>query len=303
MEKIRVAILGCGGMAGAHAERLRGREEVQVVALCDVNEEITQNFWNQRFGGVEPLATFYTDAAKMYAETKPDAVVIVTPHTQHFAQAKQALEASCHVLLEKPMVTDLKDAYALEKIVEASGKIFVVGYNTPCKPTIHYIRDVINSGELGDLEVISGWMSQDWKEATTGLWRQQPALSGGGMLYDSGAHILNSLIWTVEQPIDSVQAFVDNRGTAVDINGIVNVRFANGVFASISIDGNCMFNGAGMTFLFKDGRIEFDGWGGSWLRAWKGNEELSDLPTADNSFTSTANFIDSILGRATPAAG
>ncbi|MEO6909062.1 MAG: Gfo/Idh/MocA family oxidoreductase, partial [Abditibacteriaceae bacterium] len=42
---------------------------------------------------------------------------------------------------------------------------------------------------------------------------------------------------------------------------------------------------------------------GSWLRAWKGNEELSDLPTADNSFTSTANFIDSILGRATPAAG
>lgn len=303
MEKIKVAILGCGGMAGAHAQRLRERDEVQVVALCDVNEEITQNFWNQRFEGVEPKAVFYTDAAKMYVEAKPDAVIIVTPHTQHFAQAKQALEAGCHVLLEKPMVTDSKDAYALEKVVEASGKVFVVGYNTPCKPTLHYIRDVINSGELGNLEVVNGWMSQDWKDSQVGKWRQEPALSGGGMLYDSGAHILNSLIWTVGQPVDSVQAFVDNSGIAVDINGIINVRFANGVFASISIDGNCTYNGAGMNYLFKNGRIEFDGWSGTWLRAWKGNEELTDLPTADNSYTSTGNFIDSILGRATPAAG
>jgi predicted dehydrogenase len=206
-------------------------------------------------------------------------------------------------LLEKPLVTDSKDAYALEKIVEGIGKIFVVGYNTPCKPTIHYIRDVIKSGDLGELEVVSGWMAQNWKELTTGKWRQEPALSGGGMLYDSGAHILNSLIWTVEQPVDSVQAFVDNHGTAVDINGIINIRFASGTFASISIDGNSTYNGAGLTYLFTNGRIEFDGWSGAWLRAWKGNEELSDLPTADNSYTSTSNFIDSILGRATPAAG
>lgn len=302
MEKIKVAILGCGGMAGAHAERLRMRDEVHVVALCDVNEEITQNFWNQRFDGVEPPAAFYTDAALMYTETKPDAVVIVTPHTQHFAQAKEALEAGCHVLLEKPMVTDSKDAVALEKIVEASGKVFVVGYNTPCKPTLHYIRDVIRSGELGELEVVSGWMSQNWKENTAGKWRQVPALSGGGMLYDSGAHILNSLVWTVEQPVDSVQAFVDNSGTDVDINGIINVRFANGIFAGISINGNCITAGASLVYLFKNGRIEFDGWSGAWLRVWKGNDELHDLPTADNSFTSTANFIDSILGHAEPAA-
>ena len=303
MDTIKVAILGCGGMAGAHAQRLRERENVELVALCDVNEEITSAFRERWFGGVEPQAALFTDAATMYAKAKPDAVVIVTPHTQHFAQAKQALEAGCHVLLEKPMVTDSKDAYALEKIVKSSGKIFVVGYNTPCKPTLHYIRDVINSGELGELEVVSGWMSQNWKEATVGKWRQDPALSGGGMLYDSGAHILNSLIWTVEQPVESVQAFVDNSDTAVDINGIINVRFNNGIFASISIDGNCIAAGAGLIYLFKNGRIEFDGWSGSWLRAWKGTDELQDLPTADNSFTSTGNFIDSILGHATPAAG
>jgi len=303
MDKIKVAILGCGGMAGAHAQRLRARDEVELVALCDVNDEITSAFRERWFEGVEPQAALFTDAAEMYAEAKPDAVVIVTPHTQHFAQAKQALEAGCHVLLEKPMVTDSKDAYALEKVVEASGKIFVVGYNTPCKPTLHYIRDVIKNGELGELEVVSGWMSQNWKDSQVGKWRQDPALSGGGMLYDSGAHILNSLIWTVEQPVDSVQAFVDNSGTAVDINGIINVRFANGIFASISIDGNCYASGAGLVYLFKNGRIEFDGWSGAWLRAWKDTEALENLPTADNSYTSTGNFIDSILGHAQPAAG
>jgi len=303
MEKIKVAILGCGGMAGAHAQRLRARDEVVVTALCDVNEDITSGFRQRWFEGVEPQAALYTDATQMYREAGPDAVVIVTPHTQHYAQARQALEAGCHVLLEKPMVTDSYDAHELEKVVANSGKVFVVGYNTPCKPTLHYIRETIRNGELGELEVISGWMAQNWKDSQVGKWRQDPALSGGGMLYDSGAHILNSLVWTVEQPVDAVQAFIDNSGTAVDINGIINVRFANGIFAGISIDGNCMAWGAGLTYLFKNGRIEFDGWGGSWLRVWKGTEELQDLPTADNSFTSTSNFIDSILGHTQPAAG
>src|SRR5690606_4419729 len=111
----------------------------------DVNEEITGGFRQRWFEGVEPQAALYTDAAQMYREAQPDAVVIVTPHTQHYAQARQALQAGCHVLLEKPMVTDSNDAHELAKVVESAGKIFVVGYNTPCKPTLHYIRETIRN--------------------------------------------------------------------------------------------------------------------------------------------------------------
>ena len=62
-----------------------------------------------------------------------------------------------------------------------------------------------------------------------------PALSGGGMLYDSGAHVMNSLVWIVESDVAEVHAYVDNLDTRVDINGTINVRFANGVIAAIAI--------------------------------------------------------------------
>lgn len=299
MAKLRVAILGCGGMAGGHARRLAGHDDAELVALCDVSEEVLNGFVERNLSGYEPRPSFFTDAVQMYAQAKPDAVVIVTPHTLHFGHAMQGLEAGCHILMEKPMVTDSGQAHELAKKVEETGKVFVIGYNTPCTPIMAYIREVIRNGELGKLELVSGWLSQGWMKATTGTWRQNPALSGGGQMYDSGAHIFNSLVWTVEQPIDAVQAFVDNKDTPVDINGTANIRFANGVLATITISGNCPANGSKLTYLFDNGRIEVDGWSASWIKVWKGNEEIE--VGLDSSTTKPVdNFIDAILGRAQP---
>lgn len=286
-------------MAGGHARRLAGHDDAELVALCDVSEEVLNGFVERNLGGYEPRPAFFTDSAQMYAQAKPDAVVIVTPHTLHFGHAMQALEAGCHVLMEKPMVTDSGQAHELAKKVEETGKVFVIGYNTPCTPIMAYIREVVRNGELGQLELVSGWLSQGWMKATTGTWRQNPALSGGGQMYDSGAHIFNSLVWTVEQPIDAVQAFIDNKDTPVDINGTANIRFANGVLATITISGNCPANGSKLTYLFDDGRIEVDGWSASWIKVWKGNEEIE--VGLDSSTTKPVdNFIDAILGRAQP---
>ena len=240
MATVRMAILGCGGMSGAHARRYRENDDVEIVALCDVKEEIAQGYIDKHLKDYpRHQPKIFTDAATMYAETKPDAVTIVTPHTAHFEHGLQAIEAGCHVFMEKPMVTDSGQAHQLAEAVKAAGKIFVVGYNTPCTPAFRYIRDVIRSGELGKLETVTGWQTQNWKKGTTGSWRQDPALSGGGQMYDSGAHMFNSLVWSVEQPIAEVLAFTDNLGTPVDINGTVNIRFANGVLATMTIAGNC----------------------------------------------------------------
>jgi predicted dehydrogenase len=159
------------------------------------------------------------------------------------------------------------------------------------------LRDIIRSNELGTLEVISGWLSQDWKRLTVGLWRQDPKLSGGGQMYDSGAHLFNSLVWTVEQQISQVHAFVDNSGTPVDINGTANIRFANGILATIMIAGNCSGNGAGMAYCFEDGLVEIDGWSGSWIKVSR--RDGKETPAVDaGSDTPNDNFIDAILGRA-----
>jgi predicted dehydrogenase len=298
MSKVRMAILGCGGMSGEHARRYKRNEDVEIVALCDVSEDVVQKYIERNLSDYESKPQIFTDAAQMYAEAEPDAVTIVTPHTLHFEHGMQALAAGCHILMEKPMVTDSGQAHELAAAVEKAGKIFVVGYNTPCTPNFNYLRELIRSGELGKLELVNGWLVQNWKKGTTGSWRQNPALSGGGQMYDSGAHLFNSLIWSVEQPVSEVLAFVDNSGTPVDINGTVNIRFANGTLATIVVGGNCPNDGSGMYLFFEKGRVEIDGWGGGYIKVWKQGEGQIEPDIQGQSNTPNDNFIDAVLGRA-----
>jgi predicted dehydrogenase len=301
MPNVNVAILGCGGMAGAHARRLKGNPEARIVALCDVDEPRVQAFIDRHLAEYEGKPAIFTDPARMYSEAKPDAVVIVTPHTMHFEHGMQALDAGCHVLMEKPMVTDSAQAHRLAQKVKEAGKVLVIGYNTPCTPEFKYLRELVRSKELGKLETVTGWLSQNWRSGTTGSWRQDPALSGGGQMYDSGAHLFNSLVWTVEQPVSEVFAFVDNMDTPVDINGTVNIRFAGGTLAVITISGNCANDGAGMYLTFENGRVEVDGWSGSWIKVFRKGEGQVKYPSIPGKAeTPDDNFIAAILGRAEP---
>lgn len=288
-------------MAGAHARRFKANPDAEIVALCDVSEDVVNRFIERHLSDYPTRPAVFTDPATMYATARPDAVTIVTPHTLHFEHGMQALDAGCHVLMEKPMVTDSGQAYQLAERVKETGRIFTIGYNTPCTPEFRYLRDLVRRKELGRLETVTGWLAQNWKQGTAGSWRQDPKLSGGGQMYDSGAHLFNSLVWTVEQPVDVVFAFVDNLGTPVDINGTVNIRFADGTLAAITIVGNCPSDGAGMYLTFEEGRVNIDGWGGSWIEVYRrGVGRVKYPPITGTSQTPNDNFIEAILGRAEP---
>jgi predicted dehydrogenase len=298
--RLRVGILGTGGMGGAHAQRFSANPDVQIVALCDVSPTIVDNFITRHLADYAPRPAVFTDPATMFREAGLDAAAIITPHTMHFDHAMLAADAGLHVLMEKPMVTSAEQAHALAARFAATGKVFVIGYNTPCTPAFAWLRDAIRTKRFGRLELISGYLSQNWKHLTTGSWRQVPALSGGGQAYDSGAHLLNSLCWAVESDIAEVFAFLDNVATPVDINSAINLRFANGVLACVAIGGNCVRDGADLHFMFEQGRVDIDGWSGTWMRAYDANGELTDLPSAGQAQTPNDNFIDAILGRAEP---
>ncbi len=301
MAKLRVAMVGTGGFARSHAGVLKDNPDVEIVAGCDVSEDIVNGFWDRHLEGYEPRPAVFTDAAKMYAEIKPDAVVICTPHTLHFEHAMQAIEAGCHVFVEKPMVTNAEHAYTLRDKVKEAGKILCIGYNTACSPRFKYIREQVRSGALGKLELVQGFLSQDWMRGTKGSWRQDPALSGGGQAYDSGAHIFNSLCWTVESPAEEVFAFVDNHGTPVDVNSVTSIRFESGVLANMTVSGNCPGMGRFMVFIFDGGRIEVDGWTGAWIRVYGSDgKQIEDPPIEGEKIRPTANFIDAVLGRDEP---
>ncbi len=303
---LQVALLGCGGIQRKHVRTLERRDDTQIAAFCDVSDAsidslITRSEMDPAAAGSIPR---FSDAGEMYTAVKPDVVSICTPHTLHFEQGMQALEAGSHVLMEKPMVTAAPDAHALAAKVRETGLKLLVAYNTPCSPRFQKAREMIRSEELGRLELVTAWVSQDWMRGTTGKWRQEPELSGGGMAYDTGAHVLNSLCWLVEQDIDKVQAFTDNVGSPVEINSTSAIRFKSGVLASVTIGGNCAKNGSGMQLLFTGGRMQIEPWSASHLRVWRGKTgEMEEVQVEGEATQPMDNLIESIHGRAQLAAG
>ncbi len=300
MSKVRIAMIGCGGIQGKHLNTLSKRDDAEIVALCDNNPEQIQRFLDKHVQTLKSEPPRFTDLTAMYDKVKPDAVIISTPHTLHFEHGMQALDHGCHVLMEKPMVTNADHAYQLAEKVEQTGKVFVIGYNTPCSPEFQYLRQVVRTGELGKLELVVAYLSQGWMKGTAGSWRQDPTLSGGGQAYDSGAHPLNSLCWTVESRVAEVFAFIDNCGTPVDINSSINIRFENGVFAAMAISGNCPSMGSHMALMFDNGRVEIDPWLAKWIRVFKGGEPVKYPPITGEPTDPADNFIDAILGKAEP---
>jgi predicted dehydrogenase len=282
MTELKVAVLGCGGMCGNHVLQLAKMENVHVVALCDINHGITKTFAEKNLTDYQKKVSHYTDYHRMFKESDVNTAVIASPHTLHFDHACAALNAGLDVFLEKPMVTSVDQAYALKEKVEETGKLLVVGYNTPCTLNFQYLRRVIRNKGLGRLELVNGFISQNWISYTEGAWRRDPKLSGGGQAYDSGAHILNSLIWSVESGIDQVFSYADFQNLEVDVNTATSVRFKNGVLACIVIGGNCASDGGHMSFLFEGGRIDIDGWEGKWMHVFQGSEEILPNHTGEN---------------------
>ncbi len=184
----------------------------------------------------EPLLA---DMLENYAH-QLDAVFIVTPHNLHHDQAKLCLEAGLDVLLEKPMVMNAAEALSLIETRDRTGKRLVVAFQGGLSPQIRYASELIASGELGELRTVTGMIWQGWKDNTAGAWRQAPEIAGGGFLFDSGAHMLNTVCTLVGEDFATVAAWLDKRDTPVDIDGVVMGRLESGALVTLNGCGDCI---------------------------------------------------------------
>lgn len=295
---LNFALVGCGGMANWHAQQLQKIPEAKVVALVDTLCDQTVSFKQKYF----PEAVEFDSYEKLLERppAKLDAVVLVTPHTQHYPQAKAALLRGVNVLVEKPMVTSSEHAYDLWRTVQRSGKLLGITFQAPYTPEYQCLARMRDSGKLGKISLISGWLSQGWMNATRGKWRQDPSHSGGGQLYDSGAHVLNGIMWIVNSPVIEVACFYDKCGTQVDINGVAILRFQNGTMGSICIGGGGVHWDTSI-HLQTDRLVAKTGPHGGWLdlagasgRKIYPQIEESDHPAAG---TPHLNFVKALLGK------
>jgi predicted dehydrogenase len=299
---IHLAIIGCGGMANTHAGQIKHVPELKVVAAVDIIEQKAVDYAARHF----PEARAYSSFEALLADPpeKLDAVLIASPHTAHYLQAKQSMIRGWHVLCEKPMVTSSPHAYDLWQTSKDTGRLLAVAYQACYSAEYRAIQQLRENGSLGKIQLVNGWLAQGWMKPTVGTWRQDPALSGGGQMYDSGAHVLNAIMWIVNEPVVEVSCMYDTCGTPVDINGVAIMRFASGAMGSVAIGGNCP-NWDVAISVQTDTMTLRTGPHGAFLEANRlGRKFYPAVPFSDEpaTFTPVRNFADSILGHAKPQA-
>lgn len=237
--RTRVGFIGMGSMARFHLTEILGRSDTVVGAICEPSAEAyaaAAGAFREQGLAVPPNEPDWTRFIVRYAD-ELDAVFIITPHVLHFAQATACLEAGIDVLLEKPMVMTAEEAAGLIRTRDATGRLLVVAFQGSLSAQVREASRLLRSGELGPILNINAAVWQDWGSLTAGTWRQDPRLSGGGFLFDTGAHMLNTVVDLAGEEFSQVAAWLEDDGRPVDIRAVVMGRMASGALVTMNACG------------------------------------------------------------------
>jgi len=142
---LKVAIVGCGKIADGHVEEIQKMPQLaHVVAACDLEALMAEQL-AARYG----IAAHYDSFDQMLESERPDVVHITTPPASHLPLATRALEAGCHVYVEKPLTPTASETTALVERAQTANRMLTVGYTYLFDPPALAMRELVAAGELG----------------------------------------------------------------------------------------------------------------------------------------------------------
>jgi len=141
---LKVAIVGCGKIADAHAAVIHRIEGCEIVGVCDRELLMARQLY-ERF----PVKRYFSGLAELVSEARPDVVHITTPPDSHFDIARFCLEHGCHVYVEKPFTLDAHQAQRLVNLACENGLKLTVGHNYQFSHAARRMRSLLASGYLG----------------------------------------------------------------------------------------------------------------------------------------------------------
>ncbi|MBQ6268363.1 MAG: Gfo/Idh/MocA family oxidoreductase [Clostridia bacterium] len=195
MEKIKVGIIGCGGIAnGKHMPSIKTVKEVEMVAFCDIIEERAVEA-AKKFG--TPDAKVYTDYKELLKDESIVAVHVCTPNRSHSFISIDALEAGKHVICEKPMAKTYAEAKAMYEASVRTGKILTIGYQSRWRGDSMYLKQCCANGELGEIYYARAVALRRRAVPTWGVFLNEYE-QGGGPLIDIGTHSLDLTLWMMD---------------------------------------------------------------------------------------------------------
>ncbi len=196
MTKVRLGIIGIGGMGGNHARYVQAGAvpRCDLTAVCDIVPE-----YMDRFEGVEK----FEDSRKLIRSGCVDAVLIATPHYGHTTIGIDALKQGLHVLVEKPISVHKADCERLIAAHKGKRQVFAAMFNMRTNPIYRKAKQLLENNELGELVrvnfIITSWFRTEFYYASGG-WRATWSGEGGGVLLNQCPHQLDLLQWLCGMP-------------------------------------------------------------------------------------------------------
>lgn len=190
MKKLKIGVIGLGGIANYHIWGIEQSPDAELWAICDVNEKALA----ERGEALNiPEERRYTRHQDILQNKELDAVMIGTPNRYHFEAALDAIRYGMPFALEKPIALNTKEALELRDELAKSPIPHMVCFSYRYKSAARYARQLIREGKLGRIHHVYSQYLQGWAmdESIPLVWRFSKELSGSGALGDLGSHILD----------------------------------------------------------------------------------------------------------------
>jgi len=233
--RLTAAIVGCGIIAGNHVQALAAHGEVDIVALVDPIAQATERVAALVEGTGAARPALFAELEDALAARDVDLVVVCTPSGLHVRVAETALNAGCHVVIEKPLDVSMGRARRILELADAAaerGLVTSVISQHRFDPASVVVAGAAHSGEFGVLTSavasVPWWRTQEYYDS--GQWRGTWELDGGGAVMNQGVHTVDLLVWFLGRPVAvfAHTARIAHERIVVEDTAVATVRFEGG---------------------------------------------------------------------------
>lgn len=161
-DKINVAVIGCNGMGWSNTKSILKQQDVDLVAICDVDKKVIQKALTEYAALRTNKPKVYGDYRELLANKSVDAVIIGTPDHWHCKMMVDAVNAGKHVYVEKPVANSIAECNLMVDAQRKTGKIVQAGQWQRSGPHYRKAIDIVQSGVLGKIRLVKVWAYQGW---------------------------------------------------------------------------------------------------------------------------------------------
>ena len=308
---LKFGLIGCGRISKKHFDSIKQLDNSSITACCDINAKKAKSS-----AATHNIANYYRDHKEMLSKEKLDAVIICTPSGLHPEIGIDAANAGLHVITEKPMAINLKEADKLIKACDHNKvKLFVVKQNR-LNPTMKFLKNAIRKNRFGRIYLAQSNVFWQRPQSYYDLarWRGTWEFDGGAFM-NQASHYVDALHWLIGE-VDYVMAETATmaRNIETEDTGSAIIKFRNGVIATLNVTMLTYpknFEGS-VTILGENGTAKLGGIAINKIEKWEfSNYDDDDKKIEESNYNPMSvyghghlpyykNVVSSLLGQTVP---